>query len=245
MKFASGKYVQTAAGALRHLLLAALAVMLLAPASAHEVRPMRAVLPPGVFDTLITVTNTRDYTLPIEVVVQKRDVNPDGTQTLIPADDDFLVFPPQFLLEVGQSQAIRVEYIGDRALRESQAYIIDVQEVPVVPENFSGVVTVYNFGAALYLTAANARPQLQIENVRNEGSAVAFEVVNRGKDYGFLTQTGLSVLRGAEERRFGREALSELVENPIIPPNSARSFRVEHGLEGDGPLTVSFLSRQP
>lgn len=245
LKHIAGNVIEAAVTLRRLWLFVMLAATQGMLASAHEVRPMRAVLASGTYDTVITVTNTRDYELPIEIVVQKRTVQTDGSQSFSPAEEDFLVFPPQFLLEPGQSQAVRVEFIGDRTFSESQAYIIDVQEVPVVPDNFSGVVTVYNFGAALYLTAANARADMRIENVQEQGGAVTFELVNRGRDFGFLTQTGLVIQKGSAERQFDRDELSELVENPIIPPNSTRSFRLEHGLQVDGPVSVKFPARQP
>ena len=87
----------------------------------------------------------------------RRIVSEDGVQTLERADDEFLVFPPQFVVPQGGSQAVRFQYLGDPDIAQSIAYVIEAQEVPVVPEGFSGITTVYNLGAALSMCSLPVR----------------------------------------------------------------------------------------
>jgi P pilus assembly chaperone PapD len=197
-----------------------------APAWAHEVTPMRVFLAPhaGQSSAVVTVANSRTDPLPFEVRVLRRDVAPDGAQTFTQADDQFAVFPPQALVAPQQSQAIRFQYIGDPALAQSAAYVLQVKEVPVLPEGFSGVITVYDFGVAVYVQAPNARADIAVSAVEREGDDVRFSVVNSGSDYAFLAQRVVTVSAGGQQRALDPETVAEQIENPILPPNSTRHF---------------------
>jgi fimbrial chaperone protein len=198
-------------------------------ASAHEVTPMRVFLAPhaGQSSAVVTVANSRTDPLPFEVRVLRREVAADGSQTFSPAEEQFAVFPPQALVAPQQSQAIRFQYIGDPALAQSAAYVLQVKEVPVMPEGFSGVITVYDFGVAVYVQAANARADIAVSAVERNGDDIRFSIVNTGSDYGFLAQRSVTLSAGGEQRVLDPEALAAQIENPILPPNSTRHFSLQ------------------
>ncbi|GAD59582.1 molecular chaperone [Brevundimonas sp. BAL450] len=198
-------------------------------ASAHEVTPMRVFLAPhaGQSSAVVTVANSRTDPLPFEVRVLRREVAADGSQTFSPAEEQFAVFPPQALVAPQQSQAIRFQYIGDPALAQSAAYVLQVKEVPVMPEGFSGVITVYDFGVAVYVQAANARADIAVSAVERNGDDIRFSIVNTGSDYGFLAQRSVTLSAGGEQRVLDPEVLAAQIENPILPPNSTRHFSLQ------------------
>lgn len=209
---------------------------------AHEVLPIRNFLNvgQGQRDGVITIRNTRNHTLPVEMAVFRRIVTEDGVQTLERADDEFLVFPPQFVVPQGGSQAVRFQYLGDPDIAQSIAYVIEAQEVPVVPEGFSGITTVYNVGAALYVQPARPRAQLEISNVRREGSSVHFEVRNTGNDYSFLTLNQMQLRFADGVFDLEPEAVNEIIANPIVPPNSLRRFEMDVSAYPDGVPEIRF-----
>jgi fimbrial chaperone protein len=172
------------------------------------------------------VTNTRDDPLPLEFQAFRREVGRDGEQQLVPADDAFLIFPPQALLEPEATQAVRIQYLGDPGVRVSESYVIEVQEVPVVPDDFNGIVFAYNFGVAVYLRAAGAEEALSFSQVERDGDTLSFSVANDGSDYGFLAERTLSIRAGGERVDIRASELAEYVENPIIPPHSTRDFTI-------------------
>ena len=90
-------------------------------ALAYEVEPMRLILDLGSnrTSTVISITNTRETRLPVEIVMKRRIVHPDGRQEFVVADEDFSVFPPLALIEPGESQAVRLTYIGDPTITDS------------------------------------------------------------------------------------------------------------------------------
>lgn len=78
----------------------------------------------------IELQNLNPAKLPYEVRVTRIDYHNDGTITETPADDDFLIFPPQGVLLANARQVIRVQWVGP-ALDSSRAYYVAVDQLPV------------------------------------------------------------------------------------------------------------------
>lgn len=210
-------------------------------ALAHAVSPMRIFLTPdsGERSSMVTVVNDRTTGLPIEIEFKRRIVAANGTQTFEPADELFVAFPPQVLIAPNANQAIRFEYIGNPALATSEAYVLQIKEVPVLPEDFSGVLTVYNFGVAVYLTARGSRTELERPVVTSrDDTQVWFQIQNSGSDYGFLSQRVIRLRAGGQTVALDPDQVAEQVQNPIIPPNSTREFAIRADGLPPGDVTV-------
>jgi fimbrial chaperone protein len=78
----------------------------------------------------VEVQNLNQTKLPYETHVTLITFHEDGTITETPADDDFLVFPPQGVLLPGARQVIRVQWVGP-PLDASRAYYLSVNQLPV------------------------------------------------------------------------------------------------------------------
>ena len=195
-------------------------------AFAYEVSPMRVFLVPGEGRTqaTITVNNTRERALPIEMRVLRRHVAEDGTQTFTPADDDFIVFPPQIQIAEGTSQAIRFQYVGSPDISVGQAYVVQVTEVAVSPPGFSGINVTYNFGVAVYVEPPRAVERLTVVSAQVEGGLLRFQVRNDGTRWALLNDNALAIEAGGQRVELGRELYSERIDNPLIPPNVTRTF---------------------
>lgn len=212
--------------------LAAMTVMFVFAAQAYEVGPMRIFLDLGAGQTssVFTIRNVRDADLPVEMNVYRRLVSEDGEQELAPADEDFVIFPPQVLVGGLENQAIRFQYVGDPAITESVSYVIQVEEVPVVPDDFTGVVFAYNFGVSVYVRAPGARDSIVFSDVARDGEALTFSVRNNGADYNFLSLHGLAVESDRGRTTLTADEIAARAGNPIIPPHSTRRFTLS--LEG-------------
>lgn len=235
-------------GRMAGLLLAlAAACGMAGPSFAHEVTPMRIELEPqrGSRSALISIRNTRETDVPFEVVPQLRTTAPDGTETLTPAEGDFVIFPPQGLVKPGTSQALRIEYIGDPQLIESRSYLVDVREVPVTPPGFSGILTVYNFGVAVYIKPPGAYTDLEVSPARREGDMIAFEIRNRGNDFAVLTRRDLELRFGSQTVRMNGGEFTSRTNNPVVPPNSTRMFQMRaDGLPEGAPTAIRVLETE-
>lgn len=198
---------------------------LLAPlaAAAFEVQPMRHSVYPasGQTDGLLTVKNTRSKPLPVELVVEKRVFGENGEITLVPAEEDFVIFPFQALIEPGGSQAFRFQYIGDQAPEEEAAYTIHVREVPVDLEGgFTGLRYVYSFGVVVYVENQQARSDLSVSKVNRDGDALRVSLVNSSPSFARLTNDRITLSQAGETFVLEGDSLMSIADQVVVPPNS-------------------------
>src|SRR6185437_11281605 len=91
----------------------------------------------------------------------------DGTITETPADDDFLIFPPQGVLLANARQVIRVQWVGP-PLDSSRAYYVSINQLPVPldaprpPGEAPGaqLQIVYHMKALVVVSPPNATPNV-------------------------------------------------------------------------------------
>ncbi|MBD0866649.1 MAG: molecular chaperone, partial [Rhodobacteraceae bacterium] len=67
----------------------------------------------------------------VQISLKRRQMALDGSETLSDAEEDFVVFPPQFLLGPGQVRSIRVQWLGDPQPEVELAYRIIAEQLPV------------------------------------------------------------------------------------------------------------------
>jgi fimbrial chaperone protein len=79
----------------------------------------------------IEVQNVGSAALPYETRITRIDFDDEGDLVETPADEDFLVFPPQGVVPVGGRQVIRVQWVGDPDLAVSRAYYVGIRQLPV------------------------------------------------------------------------------------------------------------------
>lgn len=210
------------------LLLAALVLAfgLAWTAYAMEVQPLRVLLVPAQGQTAATIAinNTRTDALPYEISVERRFIDEDGMQTFAPAEEDFVVFPPQGLVPAGGTQAVRFQYLGPTEVTETQGYVIRVKEVPVRQEGFSGIQFAYSFGVAVYIQPPGAEDDLKIADVVRDGDQVSASLVNQGNDYSLLTTKRMRLSVGGQRLTYERDELSQIIPNPLIAPGASRKL---------------------
>jgi P pilus assembly chaperone PapD len=95
---------------------------------------------------VITVENTFDKPLPVELRIEALDLTADGVKPTGRDTGDLAVFPPQALIQPGQRQNFRVQYVGDPGLAKSKHFFITVAQLPVqTTDTQSNIQLLYNF----------------------------------------------------------------------------------------------------
>ena len=115
----------------------------------------------------IELQNLNQAKLPYEVRVTRIDYHEDGSVTETPADDDFLVFPPQGVLLANARQVIRVQWVGPQ-LDSSRAYYVAVNQLPVPLDAphaageppVAQLQIVYHMKALVVVSPPNATPNV-------------------------------------------------------------------------------------
>lgn len=151
--------------------------------------------------TVITVENTFATQLPVELSVQELELTPDGVKQTGNDPGDLMIFPPQTIIEPGQTQTFRLQYVGDPALAKSKHYYVTVAQLPVkLPEGQSAIQILYNFQVLVSVTPAGAKPQITVQGAEigknAAGKPIAvLTVANDSAAHGYLANGRLRVVQ--------------------------------------------------
>ncbi|MBD3834038.1 MAG: molecular chaperone [Brevundimonas sp.] len=120
----------------------------------------------------IEVGNVGSAALPFETMITRMEIDADGNIVETPADEDFLVFPPQGLVPVGGRQVVRVQWVGVPTIESSHAYYLWVKQLPVAttpiaPEDGGAlsVQVLYTMKALIVVAPPGAQPKIEVVSV--------------------------------------------------------------------------------
>lgn len=151
--------------------------------------------------TVITVENTFATPLPVELSVQELELTPDGVKQTGVDPGDLMVFPPQTLIEPGQTQTFRIQYVGDPALAKSKHYYVTVAQLPVkLPEGQSAIQILYNFQVLVSIAPAGIKPQISVQGAEIGRNAAGkpvplLTVTNETPAHGYLANGRLRIVQ--------------------------------------------------
>lgn len=115
----------------------------------------------------VEVENLNAANLPFETRITRLDYDDAGNLVEVPADADFLVFPPQGNLPPKARQVIRVQWAGS-PLQASQGYYLTVKQLPVQLDPLASAETgaqvqiIYNMKALIAVAPPGAEPKVEV-----------------------------------------------------------------------------------
>lgn len=222
-------------------------------AQASRVSPMIIELKPSGQSSIgrVELSNDADQGVAYDVEMMRGEISPDGKLSLTPADDQFLVFPAQALVQGKSQQVFRVQYVGEPDLAKSQIYYMAIRQVPVAftgQESKVQVVVDYNVLVNVVPDGAQATPVVRsIEPVEQDGkSALRVDVGNSGNGY-FLaglskwTITGKTAAGADFEKTYkAGDDLSKVIGVGVVAPGGDRIFMIPTDEKlADGTTTIS------
>ena len=199
------------------------ALMVIKPALGFDVTPTVSVveLPQDAGGTTLNVRNSRTVALPIEFDIVERSVMEDGSENLTPADDLFLIFPPQAVIDPGDTQAVRVQWLGSPP-DQSRSFTLFASEIPVDLEarDEPTVQTVFRIGASVHVTpaAAKANPTLIRTEATTDG--VRLTLGNSGKRFFYIDSLALMF----PENTYSGLELANIAGRTLVTPGANRTF---------------------
>lgn len=186
-------------------------LLALAPLSARAFRfvPFTAEFDPAGADANQTfkVENNSKERIAVEIGVYRRAMNLDGSDELSSAEDDFVVFPAQVVLEPEKSQVVRVQWIGDPKPERELAYRIVAEQLPVDLEPAEGtggsVRILVRYMGSIYVRSPGAEPDVVLESAEPAESdqgerQLAITLRNRGRAHAILRNLELSLVGEAD-----------------------------------------------
>ena len=120
----------------------------------------------------IEVQNLAAKALPYETRITRISFDENGKLVETPADEDFLVFPPQGVVPVRGRQVIRVQWVGDPDIDVSRAYYVGIRQLPVeLEEGASGdlaaqVQVVYHMKSLVTVAPPGATADVSVVSAR-------------------------------------------------------------------------------
>lgn len=174
----------------------------------------------------LRVENTGDSPTPVEITVERRQILPDGSEKRTPADDDFLIFPPQGIIPAHGFQTFRVKYIGP-AVEKTVLYVVTVAQLPVEVNagKDTGVQFLFHLGTLAAVSPPHSEAKLVVADVKPSATAnmLTVTVRNDGNRYARLRngKWKFSARDGKQETLEG-EALAKALQQPLIEPGTTR-----------------------
>jgi len=201
--------------------LAATAIGLTSAAVAMTVQPIVVDLSTAGrgMSQVITVENTFAQPLPVEIRVDALTLDDKGVHSTGKDPGDLLIFPAQALIQPGQTQSFRVQYVGDPDLKQSKHYYATVAQLPVkLPEGQSAIQILYNFQVLVSVAPAGVKPDLKIQKAEiatdSAGKPVpALTLSNDSRAHGYLSHGRLRIV---EHDASGAELFKKTLSGPEI-----------------------------
>lgn len=168
---------------------------------------------------VITVENTFATPLPVELTVQELELGTDGVKQTGKDPGDLLVFPPQAIIQPGQTQTFRVQYVGDPDLARSKHYYVTVAQLPIkLPEGQSAIQILYNFQVLVSVAPSGVKPKITVQGAQlttsPEGKPMAVLTVNNDSPaHGYLSN---GHIRLVERDKSGSQVFSKTLSGAEI-----------------------------
>jgi fimbrial chaperone protein len=168
---------------------------------------------------IITVENTFATPLPVEMRIQELALGESGITQTGEDPGDLLVFPLQALIQPGQTQTFRVQFVGNPDLARSKHYYVTVAQLPVqLPQGQSAIQILYNFQVLVSVSPTGARPALAVQRSeigRDEAGhpIPVVTVTNNSPAHGFLSGGRLRIV---QKDASGREVFRQTLSGPEI-----------------------------
>lgn len=201
------------------------------------------------------VISTGDEPVAIEIHMTGRQVATDGTETQPDAEDDFLVYPSQIVLQPGESQTVRVNWLGDPNPDRELAYRIISEQLPIqlnqdapVTQPTVKVTALFRYIGSVYITPRDAKSNVVLTGVSRQTSngsdTLVLDFKNQGTAHQNLDDLTVTITSAGSNGQTAIQLTSEQlkgVSGENILAGQERQFIIPApaGLP-EGPLTGTF-----
>lgn len=202
---------------------------------AYKLIPLSVVMKPsgsGAHQTF-RIDNTDAEPIAVELNIYQRKMDNDGSDILSEAEDDFVIYPSQMVVMPGETQSIRVQWIGEPKPKEELAYRLIVEQLPVSfnpIENDGGQLKLLiKFIASIYITPNNVKPDVSIETVsyrkNADNDSLVVSIKNTGTAHTLLREPVITVSTGNISVKLEAAELKSITNQNILAGHT-REFSV-------------------
>lgn len=212
--------------------------MVFSPATAEAARvsPMIVELEPTGRASVarVELTNDSERNIPFEVRMMLGEISEEGELTLSPAEENFLVFPAQAIVESKSQQVFRIQYVGEPELAKSEIYYMSIQQIPVeIEAEASQVQVVINYNVLVNVVPDGVSPVATIRSiearVEEEKSGIQVRLANDGTGYFMAGLSDWSITGTTQNgetysENYKGDEMTRKIGVGVIGPGRVRSF---------------------
>lgn len=201
--------------------------------------------------TVLTLQNTFSTTVPVELSAHRLEIIDGELKETDVEAEDLLIFPAQATVRPGESQAFRIQWIGDPAPDASQHFFVTVAQLPVeLPENQNAIQVLYNFKVLVSVGAPGATAELAVQSIvietdENGVGRPVLTVGNTGRTYGYVGKNRMTLVQRAPNgdeilrQTYEPEQIQQLMGLGLVPSGATRRLPINVSLpQPNGSLTV-------
>lgn len=226
-----------------------IALMLATAGDAYSVQPMVYTLTPSGAGTTtrVTVTNTHETVLNVEVQPFAVSADNDGKRSFTPAEDQFLIFPPQASVLPGRVQLFQVRYVGPPTLAKGRVYVLRIHQTNTTAltreDTTSQSPTKLNvslhFNTTAIVQPRDFTPDLVISQDLAMGADGRLHgaLTNRGPGVADLSRFVWSIERAGQVERVPGEKV-RYGDAVFIEPGARRDFSLDPSIKGPARLIL-------
>ena len=176
------------------------------------------------------VANNGASPLPVEIGVSRIEIDPEGDARYQPAGNDFLIYPPQAIIQKGATQVFRVQWIGDPDIKSSRNYRFAVGQVPLkLPKDTSGIQMTMSFGVIVSVSSPQGKAAMVVLSAMpakgEDGKRMAaVKVKNPGNKYAYFGQASIKLSGGGWSAQLTPHEVGQKVGLGIVQPGKERRF---------------------
>ncbi|NET07452.1 MAG: molecular chaperone [Symploca sp. SIO2B6] len=213
----------------------------ISPAFAFELIPISRVFAPAGSGSTQSyrIVNDKDEPIAVEISVVTRSMDLEGKESYTNAEDDFLIYPSQIILEGGQTQAVRVTWLGEPNPERELTYRLLAEQLPIEilqeteekPEQRKGQIKVLlRYLGSIYIRPENVEPEvvldrLQWQSTEDGKNELAITLHNQGTARAVLKNFALQLTVSGEKIELLPEQL-ENISNEVILSGNKRRFTI-------------------
>jgi fimbrial chaperone protein len=195
------------------------------------------------------VENESSNTVAVQISMLSRQMGLDGSETNTPADDDFVVYPPQVLLKPRQVQTVRVKWVGNPKPEKELAYRILAEQLPInlEKEKQSGakINLLVRYLGSVYIVPKAVKADVVLESAVAQTDAAGkrrIELIfhNQGTAHTILRDLRLKIQAGDKTIELEAEALPNMAGENLLAGQRRRFTQPWPAGLPEGALRVSF-----
>jgi fimbrial chaperone protein len=238
----------------RHIL--GLATLLLAmggltePAAAFRLIPIEMNFEPSGRGAtqIFRLENDAQTPVAVEISIIGRGQDVDGEDVKQSGSDDWVIFPEQLILEPGQNQSVRVQWIGTATPERELPFRLIAEQLPIdigqAPVQGGQVRLLVQYKASLYVVPPGAKPKLTVlsagpTKLSDGGTVLELRVENNGTAHQILRDPTLTLQAGGRSVSVKADQLGGLAGENLLA-GVTRRFLLPWPKElPTGPLTAT------